>query len=167
MSKKYEFKSIGLDTFELHNLKTKEIITFKRTIDVMKMLQNVEPNARLAMIDFMKSHKDAEGNPAPIRKDDLIIEKTNPDGTKSYDESYYRDMESSFLHQEYTKIATDVYSKTIGKSLEAMVSDLGLENDAEASEFGIELGKILMGANVGETPSGNNESISGDPIKKP
>lgn len=152
MNSKYEFKATGTDTFELCNLTNSEVIPFKRTIDIMSKLQNIEADARLEMIQYMKSKH--------MKKDDLIERVTNPDGTVSYDESYYREFESGFMRSSYTRIADEIYKTVLGRDMVTILNEIGIKDEGdEGYMFGLKLREILLGANVGKNPSGNNESV--------
>lgn len=150
---KYEFKTIGLDQFELHYDKEEEgiiehkIIPFKRTIELAKQMQSLDATARFNMLNYLNS--------IGKTKKDLIVERKTPDGKIEIDESNYREFEESFLREERFRLANQVYESILGMDLLTTLQEVGLDNEKDALLFSTKLRMILMSeeTNKEEFPS--------------
>ena len=153
---KYEFKTIGTDEFELHYDKKNadgssehKVIPFKRTIEMAKKLQNITAEARFNMFNYLNS--------IGKTKNDLIIERKTSDGKIEVDESNYKEFESTFLMEEYTKIANEIFEMTLGMDLPTILQELNITDSQDSQMFSTKLRMILTGSNE-KNPS--NEQLS-------
>ena len=145
---KYEFIEKNLDEYELHyiNKEGKEVVKpFKRTVELAHKLASADKDARLELFSYLTSMGKT--------KDDFIIKK-EVDGKIIYDETNYREFESSFLQNKSLEIAIKIYEELFKMDFTDLIIDLGLnENDAEAfGNFNIELHNIIANGKV-KTPS--------------
>lgn len=150
----YEFKTIGTDEFELHYDKKNAdgsiqhiVIPFKRTIEMAKKLQNITAEARFNMFNYLNS--------IGKTKNDLIIERKTADGKIEVDESNYKEFERTFLMEEYTKIANEIFEMTLGMDLPTILKEIGIEDGQSSMIFSTKLRMILTGSNDEQFPSGN------------
>ena len=135
---KYEIKPINTDSFELHYISKDNqevVIPFKRTVELATKLQSVESNARFKMYEYLTSIGKS--------KKDLIVERKNPDGTITVDESNYREFEANFLLQEQYKVATEIYKEVLGMSVEELVISMNLSSE-ESYLFSSKFREILI-----------------------
>ena len=135
---KYEIKPIDLDNFELHYINKDNqpvVIPFKRTVELATKLQSVDSNARFKMYEYLTSIGKS--------KKDLIVERKNPDGTITVDETNYREFEANFLLQEQYKVATEVFKEVLGRTVEELIVDMNLGNE-ESYLFSSKLREILI-----------------------
>ena len=135
---KYEIKPIDLDNFELHYINKDNqpvVIPFKRTVELATKLQSVESNARFKMYEYLTSIGKS--------KNDLIVERKNPDGTIIVDETNYREFEANFLLQEQYKVATEVFKEVLGRTVEELIIDMNLGSE-ESYLFSSKLREILI-----------------------
>lgn len=146
---KYEFKTIGIDQFELHYEKDgKDVcIPFKRTIELAKRMQSLDATARFNMLSYLNS--------IGKTKNDLIVERKNADGTTIVDESNYREFENAFLLEERYKLANDIYKIVLGKDLLEILQEIGFNEENEALLFSTKLRMILTGEDTGENSNEN------------
>lgn len=145
---KYEFIEKSLDEYELHytNKDGEEIIKpFKRTIEIASKLQSANKDARMEFFTYLTS--------IGKTKDDLII-KRQEDDKIIYDETNYRELESSFINDKALEIAFDLYKKLFGMDFVDLVIDMGVsQNDVEQwNKFNTELHDLLVNGKV-KTPS--------------
>ena len=149
---KYEIKEIGLDDYELH-YKDKEgkdvVIPFKRTVDLAVKIQNIDARSRFKMLNYLTSIGKS--------KEDLIVERKQPDGKIIRDETNYREFEASFLLQEQFTIALEIYEDLFKKDFVELISEMGL-NEKEAAEFGTEIREILINGKVKKIPSEESQT---------
>lgn len=156
---KYEFIEKGLDEYELHytNKDGKEVIKpFKRTVELAHKLASADKDARMELFTYLTS--------IGKTKDDFIIKK-EVDGKIIYDETNYREFESSFLQNKALEIALKLYEDLFKIDFATLVLDMGLdENDSEAwGNFNIELHDIIVNGKV-KTPSTKEKSNKQDNI---
>lgn len=156
---KYEFKTIGIDQFELHYEKDGKDVCrpFKRTIELAKRMQSLDATARFNMLSYLNS--------IGKTKNDLIVERKNADGTTSVDESNYREFENAFLLEERYKLANDIYKITFGVDLVTLVQEIGFQDDHSALLFSTKLRMILTGEDTGEN-SNENPFPSGNAVEQ-
>ena len=60
----FKINTVDEDTFEVESLTNKNKLTFKKNVELARKLSNVNADARIKMIKYMKENK--------ITKDDLI-----------------------------------------------------------------------------------------------
>lgn len=138
--KKYEFIKNGMDDYTL-KYKDKEI-QLNSKVDYIKELQEVNKNARLKMIADLTSKG--------MSVKDLVKEEKK-DGKTFYDNSNKEYIEEAYINEIQQETFSKIIQKMMGKTLEELVFDIGLENEEEINEFGNEIGNILLGKN----PSGS------------
>ena len=130
---KYKIIKEGLDNYIL-KYKDQEI-RFKSSVDIVSKLQETTKKARMNLVmDLAKEGKTIK---------DLIVE-TEKDGKIIQDHSNKDFIEEGYLQQAQTEIFNEVIKEMLGVSLEELVMDMGL-NEKEVEEFGIELGKCIVG----------------------
>lgn len=131
--KKYEIIKNGLDDYTL-KYKDKEI-SFNSTVDIVSKLQDSTKKARMRMVmDLAKEGKTIK---------DLIVETTK-DGKTIEDHSNKDFIEEGYIQQAQTEVFNEIIHEMLGVSLENLVMDIGL-NEKEVEEFGVELGKCIVG----------------------
>lgn len=135
---KYEFKSKGLDEFELKYISKDNLektIPFKRTVELASMIQNVDANARFKMFQYLTS--------IGKTKNDLVVETKDKDGRIIVDESNYREFESRFVLQAQYQLAKELYMKLFNMTLEQIIIDMNLSDD-ESYMFGNKVRQIII-----------------------
>lgn len=135
MEKEFEIKKIDEDSYELISLTNDEKITFKKNVKLAKEIANVNADAKLDMIMYMKEKG--------ITKNDLIVETVNS-GKKYYDESMYKMLEETFVMQSFSKLVKNISNILFGLSLEELIEKIGLKTTEESSRLGKELTEILQ-----------------------
>lgn len=135
--KKFEITSIDEDTYKISSLVNGESLTFKKNVELARKIQNVNANARIKMIKYMKENN--------IKKEDLI-DKRIENGKTYYDESSYRLIENGFIQDEGMLLFTDIFKTLFNKRVDEVLSVLGFE-DSDSDEgyrLGEELRDILL-----------------------
>lgn len=135
--KKFEITSIDEDTYKISSLVNGESLTFKKNVELARKIQNVNANARIKMIKYMKENN--------IKKEDLI-DKRIENGKTYYDESSYRLIENGFIQDEGMLLFTDIFKTLFNKRADEVLSVLGFE-DSDSDEgyrLGEELRDILL-----------------------
>lgn len=138
MKKEFEIKKIDEDTYELVSLINNEKIEFKKNVELAKAISNVNADAKMDMILYMKEKG--------ITKNDLIIENVK-NGKKYYDESMYLMLEDTFVKQSFVKLVQNISNILFNSSLEELIEKIGLKTSEEASRLGKELTSVLMNKN--------------------
>lgn len=156
---KYEFIEKGLDEYELHyvNKDGKEVIKpFKRTVELASKLASADKDARMELFTYLTS--------IGKTKDDFIIKK-EVDGKIIYDETNYREFESSFLQTKALEIAIKLYENLFKMEFTDLIIDMGLtEKDTEAwGNFNTELHDLIVNGKV-KTPSTKEKGNKQDNI---
>lgn len=156
---KYEFIEKGLDEYELHyvNKDGKEVIKpFKRTVELAHKLASADKDARMELFTYLTS--------IGKTKDDFIIKKEQ-DGKIIYDETNYREFESSFLQTKALEIAIKLYENLFKMEFTDLIIDMGLtEKDTEAwGNFNTELHDLIVNGKV-KTPSTKEKGNKQDNI---
>lgn len=141
MEKEFEIKKIDEDSYELISFTNNEKITFKKNVKLAKEIANVNADAKLDMIIYMKEKG--------ITKNDLIVE-TVKSGKKYYDESMYKMLEETFVMQSFSKLVKNISNILFGLSLEELIEKIGLKTAEESSRLGKELTEILQSKNPRE-----------------
>ena len=149
---KYKFNELSLDEYELiyTNKDGKEVVKpFKRTVELASKLQSGDAEARMELYTYLTK--------LGKTKDDLII-KREENGKIIYDETNYREFESSFLLRKQFDIAMAIYKELFGMDFAELLLDMGLtEDNAEEfkdnlEKFSTELREILINGKA-KTPS--------------
>ena len=138
MKKEFEIKKIDEDTYELVSLINNEKMEFKKNVELAKAISNVNADAKMDMILYMKEKG--------ITKNDLIIENVK-NGKKYYDESMYLMLEDTFVKQSFVKLVQNISNILFNSSLEELIEKIGLKTSEEASRLGKELTSVLMNKN--------------------
>lgn len=136
MEKQFKINSIDEDTFEVESLVNQNKLTFKKNVELARKLSNINADARIKMIKYMKENG--------LTKDDLI-EKVVRNGKTYYDESNYRLLEQGFINDNARELAMNIFNHLFGLSAEETLNKLGLTDDSEANRLGVELRQILLG----------------------
>lgn len=135
--KKFEITSIDEDTYKISSLVNGESLTFKKNVELARKIQNVNANARIKMIKYMKENN--------IKKEDLI-DKRIENGKTYYDESSYRLIENGFIQDEGMLLFTDIFKTLFDKRADEVLNALGFEDSdsEEGYRLGEELRDILL-----------------------
>lgn len=136
MEKQFEIKSIDEDTFEVVSLVNDTKLTFKKNVEFARKLSNINADARIKMIKYMKENE--------LTKDDLI-EKVVKNGKTYYDESNYRLLEQGFINDNARELAMNIFNVLFDLSAEEVLTKLEITTDDEASRLGNEMRQILLG----------------------
>lgn len=121
----YEFIYVSTDNYELRYTAkdgTKKVLPFKRTIEMSKRLQGIHAEGRLKMYHELT----AQG----MTKNDLIIKKTNADGTITYDETNYKEFENNYISIASASILNDIINLCFHMSVEDLLTDMGINVNA-------------------------------------
>lgn len=140
---KYEIKKTGLDTFEL--VTGDLVIPFKRTIGIANKLDNIVAEARLNLAEFLKSKGKT--------KNDLIVEKKLGNGTTTYDETAYNELEKTFIEKEQLKTINSIIESAFGMDIVELVTKMGVDPNStdtkvnnEMAIFGQKIMTVLVEA---------------------
>lgn len=140
---KYEIKKTGLDTFEL--ISGDLVIPFKRTIGIANKLDNIVAEARLNLAEFLKSKGKT--------KNDLIVEKKLGNGTTTYDETAYNELEKTFIEKEQLKTINSIIESAFGMDIVELVTKMGVDPNStdtkvnnEMALFGQKIMTVLIEA---------------------
>ena len=136
MEKQFEIKTIDEDTFEIVSLVNDDKLTFKKNVEFARKLSNINADARIKMIQYMKENE--------LTKDDLI-DKVNKNGKIYYDESNYRLLEQGFINDNARELAMNIFNVLFGLSAEEVIIKLEITTDEEASRLGNEIRQVLLG----------------------
>lgn len=136
MEKQFEIKTIDEDTFEIVSLVNDDKLTFKKNVELARKLSNINADARIKMIQYMKENE--------LTKDDLI-DKVNKNGKIYYDESNYRLLEQGFINDNARELAMNIFNVLFGLSAEEVIIKLEITTDEEASRLGNEIRQVLLG----------------------
>ncbi|MEI3508758.1 MAG: hypothetical protein V8R01_06645 [Bacilli bacterium] len=136
MEKQFEIKSVDEDTFEVFSLINDTKLTFKKDVELARKLSNINADARIKMIKYMKENG--------LTKDDLI-DKVNKNGKIYYDEFNYRLLEQGFINDNAKELAMNIFNILFDLSAEEVLIKLEITTDEEASRLGNELRQVLLG----------------------
>ena len=136
MEKQFEIKTIDEDTFEIVSLVNDDKLTFKKNVEFARKLSNINADARIKMIQYMKENE--------LTKDDFI-DKVNKNGKIYYDESNYRLLEQGFINDNARELAMNIFNVLFGLSAEEVIIKLEITTDEEASRLGNEIRQVLLG----------------------
>ena len=149
---KYKFNELSLDEYELvyTDKEGKEVVKpFKRTVELASKLQSGEAEARMELYTYLTK--------LGKTKEDFIIKKEE-NGKVIYDETDYREFESSFLLRKQFDIAMAIYKDLFGMDFAELLLDMGLTEDNaddfkdKLEVFSTELREILINGKT-KTPS--------------
>lgn len=146
---KYKFEKLDIDDYVLTytNVDNQEVkLPFKRTIELGSTIQEIPARARLKMFKEMSKNG--------IKKDDLIIRTKRENGTIDYDETNYREYESSFIKQESAEVLDELIKKCFSMSLVKLFESFKLNDktiEKDSYNFTTEFLTIIAGKD--ETPS--------------
>lgn len=132
----FKINTVDEDTFEIESLTNKNKLTFKKNVELARKLSNINADARIKMIKYMKENG--------FTKDDFII-KVVRNGKTYYDESNYRLLEQGFINDNARDIAMNIFDILFNLSAEEAIDKLGITSDDEASRLGNEIRQILLG----------------------
>lgn len=151
----YNFEYIDLDTYKLTYTskdKEKKEFTFKRTIEMAKELQGIIASSRLKMFKELSANG--------MTKNDLIVVRKNADGTISYDETNYRQLEQQYLEIESSLAMDKIVNDCFGMGLVDLLIDLGVNPNSSKQEdidqvalFSQKFGQIISGKENQSNPS--------------
>lgn len=151
----YNFEYIDLDTYKLTYTskdKEKKEFTFKRTIEMAKELQGIVASSRLKMFKELSANG--------MTKNDLIVVRKNDDGTISYDETNYRQLEQQYLEIESSLTMDKIVNDCFGMGLVDLLIDLGVNPNSSKQEdidqvalFSQKFGQIISGKENQNNPS--------------
>jgi hypothetical protein len=136
---KYKFTKLSMDQYKLEY--KDQVIEFNSKVDYVKQLQEVNKTARLKMI--------ADLTEKGISVKDLVRE-VKKDGKTLYDNSNKEYIEEAYIQEVQQEVFSNIIKTMMGKTLEELIIDIGLTEE-EITEFGNEIGKILVG---NTSPSG-------------
>ena len=134
--KEFVIEELAEDEYSVNSLVNDSKLTFKKNVELARKLSNINADARMNMIRYMKENG--------IKKEDLI-DKVVKNGKIYYDETNYRMLEQGFITDVAQDIAMNIFDYLFGMSAEKVISTLGISNSEEANILGTELRKILTG----------------------
>ena len=136
VEKQFEISQIDEDTYKVTSLVNGKELEFKKNVELARKLSNVNVDARIKMIKYMKENG--------ITKDDLI-EKRNRNGKIYYDETNYRMLEQGFITDNALELARNVFKTLFDMQAEEAIIYLEISSDKESNRLGNELRSILLG----------------------
>lgn len=137
---KYEFIKEGIDNWLL---KYKDrTIRFSSKVEYIKELQDVPRKARVKMV------KDLAKDGMTIQS--LIVEHT--EGSKTIQDHSNKDfIEKGYIQEAQIEAMNEIIQKMFGMDYVTLLTEIGIESEAEATQFGEDMGAILRG----QVPRGN------------
>lgn len=138
MEKEFQINKIDEDTYEIESLVNEKKIEFKKNVELAKELSNINADAKLSMIAYMKDKG--------LTKNDLI-EKVTKNGKIYYDETTYRELEETFVRQTTLNIIAKLPQILFKRSYDELVEELGLKTNEEAERLGRELMERILSKN--------------------
>lgn len=131
---KYEISKLSMDEYVL-KYKNEEI-KFNSKVDFVSKLQNVNKEARLRMInDLAEKGKTIKS----------LIKEEIKDGKTYVDNSNKDYIEKAYIEEVQSEVFNKIIKEMLGKDLQELVMDIGLDSEEEVNKFGEELGNILVG----------------------
>ena len=121
--KEFEIEELAEDEYSVNSLVNDSKLTFKKNVELARKLSNINADARMNMIRYMKENG--------IKKEDLI-DKVVKNGKIYYDETNYRMLEQGFITDAAQDIAMNIFDHLFGMSAEKVISTLGISNSEEA-----------------------------------
>ena len=144
MEKEFEIIKVGEDDYELKSLTNDVVLPFKRNVKLAKEIQNINADAKLDMIAYMKDKG--------LTKQDLI-DKQVKNGKTYYDETSYRELEQTFVTNKALEVVSRIPDILFGLNADDLAEKIGIKSNEEANRLGSELAGILKS----NTPSYGNE----------
>ena len=136
VEKQFKISQIDEDTYKVISLVNGKELEFKKNVELARKLSNVNADARIKMIKYMKE--------SGITKDDLI-EKRNRNGKIYYDETNYRMLEQGFITDNALELARNIFKTLFDMQAEEAIIYLEISSDKESNRLGNELRAILLG----------------------
>lgn len=136
VEKQFKINQLDEDTYEVVSLVNDKKLEFKKNVELARKLSNVNADARIKMIKYMKDNG--------IAKDDLI-EKRTKNGKIYYDETNYRMLEQGFITDNALELARNIFKTLFDMQAEDVIVYLEISSDKESNRLGNELRAILLG----------------------
>lgn len=136
VEKQFEISQIDEDTYKVVSLVNSKELKFKKNVELARKLSNVNADARIKMIKYMKEKG--------ITKDDLI-EQRKKNGKIYYDETNYRMLEQGFITDNALELARNIFNTLFDIQAEDVVIYLEISSEKESNRLGNELRAILLG----------------------
>lgn len=134
MEKEFEIIKVGEDEYELKSLTNDVVLPFKRNVKLAKEIQNINADAKLDMIAYMKDKG--------LTKQDLIDKKIK-NGKTYYDETLYRELEQTFVTNKALEVISRLPDIMFGLNAEELAEKIGIKSNEEGERLGSELASIL------------------------
>lgn len=134
MQKEFEIIKVGEDEYELKSLTNDVVLPFKRNVKLAKEIQNINADAKLDMIAYMKDKG--------LTKQDLIDKKIK-NGKTYYDETLYRELEQTFVTNKALEVISRLPDIMFGLNAEELAEKIGIKSNEEGERLGSELASIL------------------------
>lgn len=135
VEKQFKINQLDEDTYEVVSLVNDKKLEFKKNVELARKLSNVNADARIKMIKYMKDNG--------ITKDDLI-EKRTKNGKIYYDETNYRMLEQGFITDNALELARNIFKTLFDMQAEDAIVYLEISSDKESNRLGNELRAILL-----------------------
>lgn len=126
----------------------KNEIKFKRTIDLAKDIEGVTAQARIKMYKELAEQG--------LTRNDFIIKKENEDGSITYDETNYLELEKKYMELSQVDLVDKIIKKLFKMDILTFINTFELQNSKEQEEFIKDLTRVL-GKNTDDTPSDKHE----------
>lgn len=131
---KYKFERIDNDTTKL-TYKDKEF-EIKRDVDLTRKMQGLYATARMKMmVDLTKQG---------MTKKDLTIERKE-NGKTYYDNTNAQEVENGYVGIASMELYDKLCQKYTKMSVEELMEDIGIVEEKESEQFGIDFTKALQG----------------------
>ena len=117
----YNFRYVSTDNYELSYTNkdgVKVCIPFTRTIGMAQKIQGIQASARINMYKELT----AQG----ITKNDLVIKRTNADGSITYDETNYKEYENSYIKVYTALTLNEIVKDCFKKDVAELLTDMGI-----------------------------------------
>lgn len=124
---KYKFNKIGTDEYELQI--GEEKIPFRYTVNMAKMMSEIEPEARINMIVDLKKKG--------LTPDDLVITK-ELNGKIIKDNTYLDSTEEKYKNALATEKTMDIIQDTFDMGIDDLCEKIGITSEDEITQFTID-----------------------------
>lgn len=131
---KYEFIKNGTDDYSL-KYKDKEI-KFNSNVNIVKKMQEVNRLARLKMV------KDLAKENMTIKD---LTKEIKQDGKTYYDNSSKEELEKAYIDELSSEVFLEIVEEMLGMELTTLLTEIGLTDEKEISDFSTQLGSIIVG----------------------
>lgn len=131
---KYEIIKHSMDNYTL-KYKDQEI-KFNSKVDFVNKLQNVNKEARFRLI------KDLSAQGLTVKS---LIKEEVKDGKTYVDNSNKEFIEKAYIEEVQSEAFNKIIKDMLGKDLQELALDIGLETEEEVNQFGEDIGKVLVG----------------------